>query len=111
MYLFFIITRYFKRINFTKTQFKKIKKKIYLNIKNSKSKCSKCLLTACKHLLNLNSAYEKQLVKNNFFFNFALFLFFCKYLTKILTFPNSNKFKKQDFYNNNIITNIFFRKV
>ena len=42
-------------------------KKIYLNIKNNKSKCSKCLSTACKHLLNLNSTYEKQLVKNIFF--------------------------------------------
>ena len=61
--------------------------------------------------VKLNSAYEKQLVKNNFFLNFALF--FCKYLTKILTFPNSNKFKNKIF---TITTTIlsqknFFRKL
>ena len=54
----------------------------------------------------------KTIGKKQFFFKFRTFLFFCKYLTKILTFPNSNKFKKQDFYNNNnnnnIITKNFF---
>ena len=63
MYLFFLLPDILNKLTLQKLNFKKI----YLNIINNKSKCSKCLPTACKHLLNLYLSYENQLVKNNFF--------------------------------------------
>ena len=66
MYLFFLLPDILNKLTLQKLNLKKIKK-IYLNIINNKSKCSKCLQIACKHLLNLYLSYENQLVKNNFF--------------------------------------------